>query len=160
MIATTIMAVIMITWCLVTLIVNGRANDVPWRPDLSPKVEHAQVSLSVIKVDKGPTTYPIASRENVKAVESEDGGIVLATIDEEKAGTILLKPITSGRTSVKITDGSGKVETIDIMVAENARSDLRHRSSRTRCGSPPRSAPTAWNRKSWTAKKSQDERGA
>src|SRR5476651_160341 len=37
MIATTIMAVIMITWCLVTLVVNGAANDVPWQPDLSPK---------------------------------------------------------------------------------------------------------------------------
>jgi amino acid transporter len=40
MIATTIMAVIMITWCLVTLAVNGAANDVPFRPDLSKKVEH------------------------------------------------------------------------------------------------------------------------
>ncbi len=40
MVATTIMAVIMITWCVVTLIVNGAANDVPWQPDLQKKVEH------------------------------------------------------------------------------------------------------------------------
>ena len=33
MVATTIMAVIMITWCLITLVINGAANDVPWRPD-------------------------------------------------------------------------------------------------------------------------------
>jgi amino acid transporter len=49
MVATTIMAVIMITWCLVTLVVNGPANDVPWKPDLSPKVEH-----SVIDADDTP----------------------------------------------------------------------------------------------------------
>src|SRR5436190_22351817 len=30
MIATTVMAVIMIAWCVVTLLVNGPANDVPW----------------------------------------------------------------------------------------------------------------------------------
>jgi amino acid transporter len=43
MIATTIMAGIMITWCLITLIVNGPANDVPGRPDETPKVEHQEV---------------------------------------------------------------------------------------------------------------------
>jgi amino acid transporter len=116
MIATTIMAVIMIAWCLITLIVNGAANAVPWRPDLSPKVEHAQVLF--VPMDKGPTGY-FASRENIKAVESEDAGIVVASPDEEKPGTILLKPITAGRTAVRITDGSGKVETIDVMVAKD-----------------------------------------
>jgi amino acid transporter len=121
MIATTIMAVIMITWCIVTLIVNGAANGVPWRSDLSPKVEHAEVLFVPIDkpLDEGPTTYPIASRENVRAVESEDAGILVATPGEDKAGTILLKPIALGRTSVKITDGSGKVETIEVMVAKN-----------------------------------------
>ncbi len=43
MIATTIMAAIMITWCIATLLVNGPANDVPMRPDLNPKWEHAEV---------------------------------------------------------------------------------------------------------------------
>jgi amino acid transporter/nucleotide-binding universal stress UspA family protein len=43
MIATTIMAVVMITWCLVTLAIQGPANTVPWRPDLSPKVEHKEI---------------------------------------------------------------------------------------------------------------------
>ncbi len=43
MVATTVMAAIMIGWCLLTLVVNGPANSVPWRPDLAPKVEHAEV---------------------------------------------------------------------------------------------------------------------
>ncbi len=39
MVATTIMAVIMIGWCLVTLAVRGGpVNSVPWRPDLEKKV--------------------------------------------------------------------------------------------------------------------------
>jgi amino acid transporter len=43
MIATTIMAVIMLTWCLVTLAVNGPANNVPVRPNLDPKYELREV---------------------------------------------------------------------------------------------------------------------
>jgi amino acid transporter len=56
MIATTIMAVIMITWCLVTLVMNGPANDVPWRPDLSPKVEHAEIKVEQAKDPKRYTS--------------------------------------------------------------------------------------------------------
>ncbi len=43
MIATTVMAVIMIAWCLVSLAINGAANDVPWQPDLSAKWEHLEI---------------------------------------------------------------------------------------------------------------------
>ena len=43
MIATTIMAVIMLGWCGATLIVRGPVNSVPMMPDLSPKVEYAVV---------------------------------------------------------------------------------------------------------------------
>ncbi len=43
MIATTVMAVIMISWCLVTLAVKGPANNVPIRPDLDPKWELKEV---------------------------------------------------------------------------------------------------------------------
>jgi amino acid transporter/nucleotide-binding universal stress UspA family protein len=46
MAATSIMAVIMIGWCVATLIVNGPANTVPWRPDLHPKVEHKEIEAS------------------------------------------------------------------------------------------------------------------
>jgi amino acid transporter/nucleotide-binding universal stress UspA family protein len=41
MIATTIMAVIMLSWCGLTLIVEGPRNHVPRAPDLQPKVEPA-----------------------------------------------------------------------------------------------------------------------
>ncbi len=60
MIATTIMAAVMIGWCVVTLVVNGPANSVPWQPDLNPKVEH----------------------EEIKATEAPDPGRY--TSDEEK----------------------------------------------------------------------------
>ena len=50
MIATTIMAVIMLAWCVVTLIVQGPKNRVPWQPDLEPKVEYAT------QVQKDPAT--------------------------------------------------------------------------------------------------------
>jgi amino acid transporter/nucleotide-binding universal stress UspA family protein len=43
MIATTIMAVIMLSWCLVTLAVKGPANNVPIRPNLDPKWELKEV---------------------------------------------------------------------------------------------------------------------
>jgi amino acid transporter/nucleotide-binding universal stress UspA family protein len=39
MVATTIMAVIMLGWCGVTLLIEGPRNEVPWQPDLSPKME-------------------------------------------------------------------------------------------------------------------------
>src|SRR5262249_38217271 len=39
MIATTIMAAIMLTWCLVTLVVQGPANPILWPPDLHKKWE-------------------------------------------------------------------------------------------------------------------------
>ncbi len=50
MIATTIMAVIMLAWCVVTLVVQGPRNRVPWQPDLEPKVEYAT------RVQKDPAT--------------------------------------------------------------------------------------------------------
>lgn len=43
MMVTTVMAAIIIVWCGISLAVKGPANDVPWRPDLSPKWEHAEV---------------------------------------------------------------------------------------------------------------------
>jgi amino acid transporter/nucleotide-binding universal stress UspA family protein len=46
MYATTIMAVVMLLWCGITLAVHGRANDVPWQPDLHVKREHATTPAS------------------------------------------------------------------------------------------------------------------
>ncbi len=43
MIATTVMAVVMLVWCGVTLAVHGPANQVPLAPDLRPKVEYKEV---------------------------------------------------------------------------------------------------------------------
>lgn len=43
MMATTVMAVVMLTWCGITLIVQGPVNKVPLLPDLSPKVEYEVV---------------------------------------------------------------------------------------------------------------------
>ncbi len=45
MIATTVMAVIMLAWCGITLGVRGPANEVPWKPNLDPKVELKTVEV-------------------------------------------------------------------------------------------------------------------
>jgi amino acid transporter/nucleotide-binding universal stress UspA family protein len=51
MIATTIMAVVMLSWCVVTLIVRGGpVNPITWQPDLNKKVEYAT------KTAKDPVT--------------------------------------------------------------------------------------------------------
>ena len=59
MIATTIMAVVMIGWCIITLIYRGGpVNPVTWKPDLEPKydlnkkVEYEEVEVNIAK----PTT--------------------------------------------------------------------------------------------------------
>jgi amino acid transporter/nucleotide-binding universal stress UspA family protein len=41
MIATTVMAVLMLVWCGVTLVVQGPANPVPWEPQLVPRPDPA-----------------------------------------------------------------------------------------------------------------------
>jgi amino acid transporter/nucleotide-binding universal stress UspA family protein len=41
--ATTAMAVVMIVWCLLTLLVHGPSQSVPTLPDLHPKVEHEEI---------------------------------------------------------------------------------------------------------------------
>jgi len=44
MVATTVMAAVMLIWCGITLAVRGPANDVPATPDLSPKVQYVEVT--------------------------------------------------------------------------------------------------------------------
>jgi amino acid transporter len=44
MVATTVMVVVMLVWCGLTLAIRGRANDVPWTPDLAPKIEYKEVT--------------------------------------------------------------------------------------------------------------------
>ena len=43
MIATTVVAVVLLAWCFITLAVRGPANRVPLAPDLPPKVEYETV---------------------------------------------------------------------------------------------------------------------
>jgi amino acid transporter len=43
---TTVMAVIMLGWCGVTLAIKGAANSVPWQPDLDRKVELETVTVT------------------------------------------------------------------------------------------------------------------
>jgi amino acid transporter len=52
MIATTVMGVIMLTWSMVTLAVNGPTNEFPtWKPDLHPKVQTTATGEAVPKVN-------------------------------------------------------------------------------------------------------------
>jgi amino acid transporter len=43
---TTAMAVILIVWCLASLVINGPAQWVPWQPDVNAKVEHVELKPS------------------------------------------------------------------------------------------------------------------
>lgn len=55
MVATTIMAVLMLLWCGVTLIVDGPRNSVPVTPDLEKKVEYEEFEVADPDTGK-PTT--------------------------------------------------------------------------------------------------------
>jgi amino acid transporter/nucleotide-binding universal stress UspA family protein len=55
MYATTIMAVLMLGWCVLTLIVLHPANGAPWQPDLNRKVQHLQI-------DADQSTSPVRER--------------------------------------------------------------------------------------------------
>src|SRR5580765_302393 len=54
MIATSIMAVIILVWCGITLLVRGPAQSVPMLPDLNPKVEHVEIEA---RGAENPTRY-------------------------------------------------------------------------------------------------------
>ncbi len=52
MLATAVMGAIMLTWCGITLAVQGPVNDVPsWQPDLSKKVELDETGQAVPKIN-------------------------------------------------------------------------------------------------------------
>jgi len=55
--ATTAMAVILIVWCGVSLVFQGPAQGVPWKPDLHEKVEHVE-----LKPNEGETTHQFRQR--------------------------------------------------------------------------------------------------
>ncbi len=82
--ATTIMAVILLVWCGVSLIFPGPAQGVPWQPDLNRKVEHLE-----LKLDEGEslshfrerlvTEYHIAKDRVSRFTDIElEGGINVA----------------------------------------------------------------------------------
>jgi amino acid transporter/nucleotide-binding universal stress UspA family protein len=114
MIATTIMAVIIIGWCLVTLFINGASNSVPFWPDMEKKVEHAEVWIVVV-VEK-PKSYRIASKENVKSVVSDKPEILSAVPSAEKPDEVVFTAMAPGEASLKIVDVKDGVETIDFNV--------------------------------------------
>jgi amino acid transporter len=114
MVATTIMAGVMITWCVLTLIVNGAANHVPWQPDLSPKWEHAEVRLLLTSDE--PELYPIASKQYLKKVTSDKPDIVSAHAVDDKLDHILIRAVAPGEATVTIVDVNDTVETIDFRV--------------------------------------------
>jgi amino acid transporter len=86
MIATTIMAVVILVWCGITLVVTGPANPLPSPvPDLSPKVEYKVVQDTN---DKGEVTGERwATDENGRPVP-----------DRDAAGNVVPKPnLVTGR---------------------------------------------------------------
>ena len=79
MIATSIMAAVMIGWCVLTLIINGPANSLTWKPDLRPKVEHKERDA---KLAPDPDRYP----PNVDKVWMRDPSRGDRLVPEEENG--------------------------------------------------------------------------
>jgi amino acid transporter len=71
--ATTVMAVIMLAWCGITLAINGARNSIPFAPDFSPKVE----PLVVKKID------PVTKEEEESWVKDPKTGKLVAKTDEK-----------------------------------------------------------------------------
>jgi amino acid transporter/nucleotide-binding universal stress UspA family protein len=82
MIATTVMAVIMLTWCLVTLAVQGPKNAVPLHPDLNPKVEVRTVEV------EDPVTHQKRQEQVPEPKMSEALGKVGVSAQEDPLGLL------------------------------------------------------------------------
>jgi amino acid transporter len=78
MVATTVMAVVMLVWCGVTLAVRGPVNSVPMAPDLRPKVEYASERIPD-PVTKDMTEAWQRNRDTGQLVRktepTDDGGV-------------------------------------------------------------------------------------
>lgn len=82
--ATTVMAVVMLIWCGVTLALRGPTNSIPLAPDLSPKVQYAETrgpdrvtgverSMWVRDADTGLLTPEFLKDEHGDVVRDEQG---------------------------------------------------------------------------------------
>jgi hypothetical protein len=76
------MAVIMLTWCLVTLAVQGPRNPVPPRPDLNPKVLTREVKT------EDPVTHEVVTEKVEEPRESEALGKVGIHAQEDPLGLL------------------------------------------------------------------------
>ncbi len=79
MIATTVMAAVMLIWCGITLLVQGPVNKVPFHPNLSPKVEYEEVTGvdRVTGVDKQMWKIDRQTRIiSPKMVKDEQGNLI------------------------------------------------------------------------------------
>ena len=113
MIATTIMAVIMSTWCIATLVVNGPANDVPFWPDLYEKYEHAEVNIATVGSQKA---YQTTSKKDVKSVSSSNPDVLSVAAGKEKPDNVQVNALAPGSAAITITDVEDGVETIDFKI--------------------------------------------
>jgi amino acid transporter/nucleotide-binding universal stress UspA family protein len=68
MVATTVMAVLMISWCLITLVLRGPSQLVPWRPNLDKKVEFVE-----IPADQAPDPSRYTAQEDQVWVRDPNG---------------------------------------------------------------------------------------
>jgi amino acid transporter len=94
MIATTIMAVVMLVWCGLTLVWQGAANGVPLRPDLQKKWENAERKVGEFLAGM--------SEEQKEALRQRDRFLTR----EEKKETVWIQDLQSpNRLAPKIMDG-------------------------------------------------------
>ena len=80
---TTVMAVIMLAWCGVTLLVRGPANSVPLAPDLAPKVEYQ----TVIAKDR------VSGQEKPMWNRDPETGRLAPLMERDGSGVLRPKPV-------------------------------------------------------------------
>jgi amino acid transporter/nucleotide-binding universal stress UspA family protein len=92
MIATTIMAVIILAWCGVTLAIRGPVNKIPFQPDLSPKIEYKVVTAA----------DPVTGQQREMWQRDEKTGKLVPEMEKGPDGKLQPKP--------KLNEATGKQE--------------------------------------------------
>jgi amino acid transporter len=88
MIATSVMAAIILTWCVVTLVVKGPINDVPIRPDLNPKFEPKVKKTANTATGKQDEVTDPATGKPVIEIDPQTGRPVLVPKNSEALGKV------------------------------------------------------------------------
>jgi amino acid transporter/nucleotide-binding universal stress UspA family protein len=114
MIATTLMAVVMLGWCLITLAIRGPANHLQWQPDLDRKVE--------LKVEN--TTDPVTGEEIESWVKSPETGKLEPARDPQTGAPVPKKSESLNKVGIQVQEDP--LGFLGRLVPADTAASLRH----------------------------------